>query len=110
MYPTLPNASIVIVNRTVECKIGDVVACQSPVDPNKYVCKRIVGLEGDTIIMDPRPSSMNHLPFQVPSNHVYVLGDNLRTSHDSRYYGPIPRQNIVGKVSLMLYPTLKWIK
>ena len=110
MTPTLPNASIVVVNRLGNCTLGDVVACKSPLEPGKFVCKRIVGIEGDEVLLDPRvQSNPENLRFVVPRNHVYLLGDNLMTSHDSRYYGPIPTQNIVGKVSLMLYPSIQWV-
>ena len=111
MTPTLPNASIVVVNRLGNCTLGDVVACKSPLEPGKFVCKRIVGMEGDNVLLDPRiQSSLDNVEFRVPKNHVYLLGDNLMTSHDSRYYGPVPKQNIVGKVSLMLYPHVKWVR
>lgn len=40
----------------------------------------------------------------VPSGHVYLIGDNRTASFDSREMGPIPSQNLVGKVTVRLHP------
>jgi len=44
-------------------------------------------------------------PYHVPEGHYFVLGDNRRYSADSRWYGAIPREKIIGKVVKIYWPT-----
>jgi signal peptidase I len=94
----------------------------SPVH-NDYV-KRIIGIPGDTVtitanavivdgktlkepyIQVPPGASENPvvLQKQLGPGQYFVLGDNRLNSNDSRFWGSVPRQDIVGKVVLVFWP------
>ncbi|SJL05974.1 uncharacterized protein ARMOST_09310 [Armillaria ostoyae] len=85
--------------RFTELSRGDLVTAKSPLDPLRIVCKRIIGLPGDIICVDPTgqtAASTEHVV--VPSGHVWLSGDNFSYSRDSRTYGPVPIALIQGKV------------
>lgn len=91
--------------------IGDLVVATKPSDPDHRICKRITGMPGDVILVDPSSSSsVTNLPaaclrndgfnkyVTVPEGHVWVTGDNLSHSLDSRSYSWLPMGLIKGKV------------
>ena len=78
---------------------GDLVTYISPLDPALPVCKRITGLPGDVVCVDPTGTfapSTEHIV--VPKNHIWVTGDNLACSRDSRSYGPVPLGLVKGRL------------
>ncbi|TIA89237.1 hypothetical protein E3P99_02167 [Wallemia hederae] len=87
---------------------GDLVVALTPDQPDKSVCKRIIGFPGDTILRDPLCLHLHNHPHNthdqdsryvhVPKNHVWLAGDNLTNSRDSRSYGPVPVSMLRGKV------------
>ncbi|OIT35043.1 PREDICTED: mitochondrial inner membrane protease subunit 1 [Nicotiana attenuata] len=84
---------------------GDVVLVRSPDNPRKTVTKRIVGMEGDTVtfLADPARSD-RYVTLKVPKGHVWIQGDNIYASKDSRQLGPIPYGLILGKVLCRVWP------
>jgi signal peptidase I len=60
--------------------------------------------QGITSAGPPGNSSNLARPFRVPSDNYFVMGDNRTDSCDSRYWGPISRNLIVGKVELRVWP------
>lgn len=170
-------------------KVGDLVVALSPFDPSRTVCKRVIGLPGDTVALDPRMrplpmsawrgqkqppppslpdeteldtklvkfedilSSLNTTttspppPAEVdllksmdtdspthneltstdlqtntyvrskgdvqyvtiPLGHVWLAGDNMANSTDSRHYGPVPLGMVRGKVLARVWPNPRWL-
>ncbi|CAN4104315.1 unnamed protein product [Withania somnifera] len=84
---------------------GDVILVRSPDNPRKTVTKRILGMEGDTVTFLANPSrSDRYVSLKVPKGHVWIQGDNIYASKDSRQLGPIPYGLILGKVLFRVWP------
>lgn len=116
MLPTMLGTTEIILENTwtlrrnrFNIQRGDLVTHRSMYDPTKYVCKRVIGLPGDTVCVYPEKalnltdqvkpgywSEVDHVI--VPAGHVWVSGDNALNSRDSREFGPIPMGLVRGKV------------
>lgn len=107
MEPTITNHDVVFSERLSRhfhrIEKGDIVIAKNPFDPNMNVCKRVIGLEGDKVCTS-RPSDIFKTHTFVPRGHVWLEGDNLQNSTDSRSYGPVPYGLIRGRVCLKLWP------
>ncbi len=108
-------------------KRGDVIVFIYPEDRKKDFIKRLVALPGETVEIRNGTIYINDQPLlgpifnqrfyynrggfaeeglkiTVPSNNFFVLGDNSASSKDSRYWGFVPWENILGKAILIYWP------
>ena len=99
---------------------GALVTFIHPDEPGRVLVKRVVGLPGEDITIvrgevyvdgvhldEPYVAicdSRTLTPGRISSDSVYVLGDNRTNSLDSRYFGPVPRANLLGVVVLRYWP------
>jgi signal peptidase I len=126
MDDTFKNGDYVIVDkisyRFINPEKGDVVVFDPPAEANNSsrFIKRIISVEGETIEVKDSKTYVNdkeivedfviHKSNKVsPSillkdNQYFVMGDNRFASFDSRYWGPITKDHIQGRVLLRLYP------
>lgn len=132
MEPTLMIGDRVVVNklsyRAHEVNRGDVVvfhrpprAPSGPGEPAQLI-KRVIGLPGETLVArngqifidDKRlvepylpegtPTYDMDNPIKIPEGQIWVMGDNRTHSGDSRYFGPIDIDSIIGRAFLKIWP------
>ena len=96
---------------------GDVIVFRYPFGARTLAIKRAVLLAGDCLpphVADPTAAPVYRVAppgascEAVPEGAVYVVGDNIGGSVDSRHFGPVPASEIVGKMMLVL-PVTGWI-
>jgi len=110
MLPTLADSGELVFESCFAYRFfpiarGDLVTLKSPLDPQRIVCKRVIGLPGDIICVDPTgemaPSSEHVV---VAKGHVWISGDNAAASRDSRTYGPVSMSLIQAKLVARVWP------
>jgi len=125
MIPTLKIRDRVIVNKLIymfsELKRGEVVLFKSTIDPKKDFIKRLVALPGEEVALrggillingkvisqkewNVSWDNSNFGPKKVPENSYFFLGDNRPQSWDSRFWGFVPREKIIGKAFIIVWP------
>ncbi len=103
---------------------GDVVIFVPPTAPNKDFVKRVIGLPGETVELrdgqvfidgEPLPNTfgarLDHASMAaltVPENALFVLGDNRANSNDSRSWGVLSQEKVVGKAWVSYWPPETW--
>ena len=129
MENTLENHERVLVAKFIymfrPIRRGDVIVFRYPIDPTRRFVKRVIGLPGDEIRIKDGIVHVNGQPVdepyvfengqsfrfrenrtgeQVPKGHYYVLGDHRNVSSDSRSWGTIPRDDVIGKAVFRFWP------
>lgn len=130
MENTFHNGEYLIVDQISyyfeEPKRGDVIIFRYPHDPSKFFIKRIIGIPGDTVKIDGNVVTIANEEFSAgqvleepyiksmaPNTHkterlseyeYFVMGDNRDASSDSRSWGILSRDKIIGRAFLRLFP------
>ncbi len=131
MEPNFQDGEYLIVNefgyRFSPPKRGDVIVLRCPLDPSQYYIKRVVGLPGETVEIKngsvfiyselyPEGVKLDESKYlkdiktpgdlkrEIHENEYFVLGDNRTASSDSRNWGVLPSEFIVGKAWIRAFP------
>ena len=99
---------------------GSIVIFRSPSQPSKDFVKRVIGVPGDVVeivqgdvyrngalLDEPYVTSRDDAsmgPVIVEADGLFVLGDNRSASNDSRDWGILPTENLIGRVELRFWP------
>jgi signal peptidase I len=104
---------------------GEVLVFNAPPNADKHggkfpYIKRVIGLPGEKLevragrvfindlpLVEPytmAPSANDFGPIVVPEHHVFMMGDNRNNSADSRYWGPLDEDRIIGKAAFRFWP------
>ena len=132
MQPGLHTGEFVLVNQLAyrfgsAPQRGDVIVFHPPSDPGgEPFIKRVIGIPGDTVTITPTEVKVDgvtlHEPYTYPlapgeiangtiltdvkltKGEYFVLGDHRDNSSDSRVFGPVPAQNIIGRAEFVFLP------
>ncbi|MBI5456183.1 signal peptidase I [Candidatus Kaiserbacteria bacterium] len=135
MEPNFQNWDYLITDRISyrieEPSRGDVIVFHLPQEYSRTLIKRVIGLPGETVTVNGAGITIQNAehpdgfyieePYLAIENlggpqsatetlgegQYFVMGDNRRVSSDSRTWGVLPRENIVGRVLLRLFPLSK---
>ena len=127
MAPALGNQDGVLINRWAYLmsspERGDIVMLRYPRDERKAFIKRVIAQGGDTLRIEDGRVYVNERPLDesyvaqnarsheslatqvIPDGHYFVMGDRRNNSADSRHWGLVKQELIVGRVSVRLWPS-----
>ncbi len=127
MHPTLANGDYLIIDeisyRNSNPERGDVIVFRFPSDDKRFLIKRVVGLPGETlnlqgstitikkdgteIVLDEPYLTKKYSTYgewTLSDDEYFVMGDNRNASSDSRSWGVLTEDRIIGKTFLRLFP------
>jgi len=124
MEPSLHSDQRLVVEKLSynfhEPRRGDIVVLKVSQAGSGLLIKRVIGLPGEKVETKGGKVYINEQPLEepyispqpqrdmgaivVPPGHVFVLGDNRGFSNDSRSFGPVPLENIVGRAWFSYWP------
>jgi signal peptidase I len=128
MQPNLFAGDFVIINKLTyqfrDPQRGEIIVFHYPPNPEAipYI-KRVIGLPGDQIHIADGKIYINGQPFSepylsnpthrggdwsVPPGALFVMGDNRNNSSDSRSWGTVPLDHVIGKAELVYWPPENW--
>jgi signal peptidase I len=129
MEPTLHEGDRILISRLSyhfrDPKAGDVVVFHSPVEADEDLVKRVVAVPGDTVAIRDGDLFVNGRAVNEPylleqdfrgeypervilEGEVFVLGDNRNNSGDSRLFGPIDVDLLIGSAFAIYWPIGRW--
>lgn len=121
MKTTLSNGDILLLYKLGNVKQFDIVVLDELYD-NEVIIKRIIGLPGDTVEINNGKIYVNDeviedeyaygetsdcAKIKLADDEYFILGDNRLISKDSRYFGPVKEDEIIGKVIFRIFPFTK---
>jgi signal peptidase I len=123
MLPSLEEGEFVIISKLAyqwdDPERGDIVVFRFPLDPSRRYIKRVVALPGDRVVVRDGKVEVNGITLSEPyiaddplyagewelgPDELFVLGDNRNNSLDSKNWGPLPEDNIIGKAIVIYWP------
>ena len=128
MTPTIQNNSYIMVNHVSYLfshpQRGDAVVYHYPLNINQDSMGRVIGLPGDHIKLDNQHVWVNNVllnetyvktsenfegrEWVVPAHAYFVLNDNRQVNDDSRNWGALDQNYIIGKAILVYWPSSDW--
>jgi signal peptidase I len=127
MRPTLEDGEFVLVSKLSyhlgKVNRGDIIVFHFPMNPQEELIKRVIGLPGDHISVQGGVVAVNGQKISEPyiastpsysgewdvsAGDLFVLGDNRNNSNDSKDWGLLPMDKVVGKAIVIYWPPSLW--
>lgn len=130
MHPTFESGNYLIIDEITykfrEPHRGEVIVFKFPNDPKRFFIKRVIGLPGETLVFTKSSLTIKNKEFPggfvlkepyiasqdfqrsntitLEKGEYFVMGDNRSQSSDSRFWGPLTEDFIIGRAWVRLWP------